>query len=130
MLDGTSISQIADVLARTFNIVLFGAGAVFIMMVLYSAYKYSMALGDPKMLDGAKQSLTYSIFGLLVVVGFFFIVSFVANYLGLATGVLTNPSAVLRNNLNRLQETTNTGASGNGILILPGGLYIDLKKLF
>jgi hypothetical protein len=121
-LNGTDISQIADVLARTFNIVLFAAGAVFLCMVFYSAYKYAMALGDPKGLQGAKDSLTYAILGFVVVLSFFMIVSFVANYLGLATGVLTSPETVLRQNLQRVQDTA---SDSGGQLVIPGWGTLD-----
>lgn len=107
VLDGSNIGMLADAFARIFNLVLLGSGAVAIIMILWSSYKYSMAFGDAKALEGAKQSLTYSIFGFVIVLGFFFIVSFTANYFGLAKGTLLSPASVMKSNLNKLQNIVN-----------------------
>lgn len=118
VIDGSDISQIADMLARAFNLFLMIGGTVFLIMILWSAYKYAMALGDPKMLEGAKQSLTYAIFGFVVVLGFYTIITFAASYFGVAgEPVFGDPAGLLKQNIIKLQDIVQE--SGGGIA-LPG----------
>jgi len=81
-----SVQYIVDAVARGFNILLLSAGAVFIGYVILSAYKFASAEGDSKAVQGAKQSLTHAVIGLLIVVGVFSINIIVINILGLSGG--------------------------------------------
>ncbi|MBI2414755.1 hypothetical protein HYV31_02860 [candidate division WWE3 bacterium] len=115
MIDGTQIATIADSVARAFNLVLYGSGGVFIIMILWSAYKYAMSLGDAKSLEGAKQSLTQSIFGFLIILGFLIFFSVTAGYLGLDENVVKGPASIMRTNLQKLEQIVNN--SGNDLVI-------------
>lgn len=87
------------VIVRLLNIFLLSVGAIFVMYVFMSAIKFAMAQGDPKALQGAKQSLTVAIIGMLIVAGVFTILTILRNVLGLQYQLLTNPFDVLSKNL-------------------------------
>ena len=63
--------ELVDVAARGLNVLILISGAVFVGFAIMSAYKFATAEGDPKGIQGAKQSLTYAVVGLCVVVGVF-----------------------------------------------------------
>ncbi len=75
--------DLVDVIARGFNIVMSGAGAIFIVFVVFSAYKFASSQGDPKAYAGAKQSLTYAVMGFLVILGLFVINNIIVDVIGL-----------------------------------------------
>lgn len=43
------------------------AGVTAVIFVIYSGYKFINSHGDPKQIEAAKQTLTYAVFGLLVI---------------------------------------------------------------
>lgn len=67
----TSITALLCPVLRIVNILLYSAGAVFAIYVIYSGVKLSLAWGDSKGFDGAKWSLTYAVLGFVVILGFF-----------------------------------------------------------
>ncbi|MBD3365838.1 hypothetical protein GF360_00675 [candidate division WWE3 bacterium] len=101
-----TVVEIVDVLARAFNVLVFSAGAVFIVMVIFSAYKFATAQGDPKGTAGAKQSLTFSVIGLLIVIGVFVINVIVNGILGTNAGDAGGVFGSLRQGISELVEWT------------------------
>ncbi len=92
-----SVQDLVDVGARALNVLVLSAGAVFVGFAIMAAYKFATAEGDPKGIQGAKQSLTYAVIGLCVVVGVFAINAIVVGILaptGGASGNLTNPGGL------------------------------------
>ena len=81
--------ELLDVAARGLNILILISSAIFVGFVVFAAYKFASSEGDPKGIQGAKQSLTYAVIGLLVVVGVFVINAVVINILN-----PTNPTAL------------------------------------
>lgn len=77
-----SIVSIVDMVGKALNILVFACGAIFIAYLIFGAYKFVTAQGDPKGIAGAKQSLTHSVIGLCIVIGVFAINSIVVGILG------------------------------------------------
>ncbi len=77
-----SLLGLVDIIGRIFNIITLAAGAVFTILVLVAGYKFATSQGDPKAIAGAKQSITYAVIGLAVVIGIFFIQMAVVLVLG------------------------------------------------
>lgn len=57
-------------------------GAVSLIMIIVSGYKYMTARGDAKQLEGAKHTLFYAIIGLVVVLFSFLIINLIADLTG------------------------------------------------
>jgi hypothetical protein len=58
------------------------AGAVAVIIVIVSGYKFIMSKGDQKQVHTAKASLTYAILGLVLIILSFFIVQVIAMLTG------------------------------------------------
>lgn len=84
--DFTSYSEIVDIvdyIAKGLNVLIFASAAVFILYVIYGAYKFASAQGDPKAIEGGKQTLTQAVIGLCIILGVFSINLIIANILGI-----------------------------------------------
>lgn len=79
----TDVPQLVDALARGLNILLYASGAVFTGYLIFGAYKFATAQGDPKGISGAKQTLTHAFMGLSIVIGVFAINAIIVNILGI-----------------------------------------------
>ena len=77
-----SFSGILCPVVQIINIMLFTSGSVFIVMILVGAYKYAVSVGDVKAVDGAKQTLTYAVFGFFAVVGVYTLLYVLGNAFG------------------------------------------------
>mgnify|MGYP001581108587 CR=1 FL=1 len=58
------------------------AGAVAVFFVIYAGIRYITSRGDPKAVEGAKNTLTWAIIGLVVIVLSFLIIQFIAAFTG------------------------------------------------
>jgi hypothetical protein len=76
-----SLLGLVDVAARLLNVLILISSGVFVGFVILAAFKFATAAGDPKGIQGAKQSLTYAVIGLCVVVGVFAINAIVVGVL-------------------------------------------------
>jgi hypothetical protein len=102
---------VVDPFVRFLNGVWLAGGAVFVIMLAISIYKFAMAQGDPKAMEGARNSLTYAIFGGLIVSGLIAIQWLLAVSFGFSdpsgTGGFKNintPFAQIRKSLEGIQE--------------------------
>lgn len=59
------------------------AGVVAVYLIIFSAFKFILGGQDPKQVEGARNTLTYAIIGLLVILFSFFIINFFAGITGL-----------------------------------------------
>lgn len=82
--DTTSVSGIADVFTNVISSARYVAGGVLVIMVAYGVVKSSMALGDPRGLEGAKQTWTYAIYGFFIIMGVYIILSIAASVFGVS----------------------------------------------
>lgn len=58
-------------------------GLVTIVLIVFSGYKFITSQGDAKQIEGARNTLTYAIIGLVIILFSFFII----NVIGYVTGV-------------------------------------------
>ena len=100
--------------ARLLNIAVWLAGAAFVIMVLMTAYKYSTAQGDPKAMQGAKNTLTYAVYGLMVVIGLFSIALIAGNLLGVG-GPIGSPNTPFNSLHDALMDFLTDSPIGGGL---------------
>jgi hypothetical protein len=88
--EGNAPSPVAIVcvVGRLLNIALLFVGLVFIAVIAFSAWKLSLAFGDPKGFQGARNTWTYAVLGGLIVVGVFAVSLILANFFGIP-GIIT-----------------------------------------
>ncbi len=89
-----SFGSLQQSIMNIFNAFIGVVAAVLIVMIAYGVWKSSMATGDPRGLEGAKQTWIYALYGFFVVVLFGVIFSIIAGWFG--APVLT-PAALLSN---------------------------------
>lgn len=58
------------------------AGVVALFMIIYSGIRYITSAGDPKAVEGARNTLTWAIVGLVVIILAYTIISFIAAFTG------------------------------------------------
>jgi cytochrome bd-type quinol oxidase subunit 2 len=58
------------------------AGIVLFLLLLLGGFKYLTSGGDPKAAESARNTLTYAIFGLLIIVLSFLILLFIEDFTG------------------------------------------------
>ncbi|MFZ2664125.1 MAG: hypothetical protein WAX66_02080 [Patescibacteria group bacterium] len=90
-----SLDQLSGIAGRIFNALIYASGAVLVAMVAYGVIKASLAAGDPRGLEGAKQTWTYAIYGFFIIILFFAIFLIIARVLGINS--ITSPGSVLNN---------------------------------
>ncbi|MFH1895915.1 MAG: pilin [bacterium] len=88
----TGYSQLATQSLLLDNIVttmVIGIGLLFLIYLIFGAFKYMTAGGDDKAVDTAKKMMTNAGVGITLAVGSFFIVDIVGEVLGFNAGTLT-----------------------------------------
>src|SRR3989344_1133405 len=75
--------SLGDIISRAVLFVLAFAGIGLLLMLLASGFEYLTSAGDAKKLEGAKQRLTYSIVGFLLIFTAFWLVQIAGNIFGL-----------------------------------------------
>lgn len=63
------------------------AGLAIFVMLIAGGFKYLTSGGDPKSQEQAKNTLTYAILGLVLIIAAYLILNFIATFTG-ATGIL------------------------------------------
>lgn len=58
------------------------AGAVALFMIVYAGIRYITSRGDPKAVEGARNTLTWAIIGLIIILVSFTIINFVGYFTG------------------------------------------------
>ena len=111
--DSTNVTPIIDFMGRTVNVLVSVSGTAFSIMILWSAYKYAMARGDPKAILGAKHTLTMAVIGVVIVVGFYTIMLIIGGPLGISSSI-TNPIESMRGGFNGLINSINQCNTGGG----------------
>lgn len=106
------ISPLLDFVGRTVNVLVSISGTVFSIMILWAAYKYAMARGDPKALLGAKHTLMLAMQGIIIVVGFYTIMMILGGAFGVS-GSLINPMTQLKSGFSGFIKAINDCNAGN-----------------
>ena len=76
------IKGVFCVIGKTINLLIGMAGAVAVAYLVYGGFLYMASGGDMKQLETARAAITYSIFGLLIILGSIFIIDTVMRSLG------------------------------------------------
>lgn len=92
--DDPSPVQILCPIVKALNVIILIGGAVFVIILFLTAYKFAMSQGDPKAMQGARDTGIYAVIGFLIVISVFTILKMMQVMLGLDTGIL-NPMANL-----------------------------------
>lgn len=58
------------------------AGAVALILIIVSGIKFIFSGGDAKQTEGAKNTMTYAIIGLVLILVSFFIINIISNFTG------------------------------------------------
>jgi hypothetical protein len=79
-----TLACVPIVFQNVVNAALMFSGVVAVGFIIWSGIKMINSGGDPKQVQGARQTLTYAIIGLIVILLSFFIVSLVSNIFGVS----------------------------------------------
>jgi Mn2+/Fe2+ NRAMP family transporter len=80
--DVATLSCINVIFWRVVNILLMFAGLVFVIIIIISGFKFMNSAGDPKTLDGARNTLMNAIIGITIVIVAFLILNIVSTVTG------------------------------------------------
>lgn len=103
--DPPELVEVLDIAGRILNIAVGVAGIVLVAMVAYGVWKSSLSVGDPRGLEGAKQTWTYALYGFFIIVGSFAAFLIMTGILGITlspASLLTNISTAITDLLNPL----------------------------
>lgn len=108
--------KLMDTVTQIIKIMLFVIGAVAVIMIIYSGAQYVLSAGDTNKIEKAKNTLIYSIVGLVVALLAYAIVSFVISGIGGGSSggnSDTRPSGSTQIKQGSAGTVTNVGGSRN-----------------
>lgn len=76
------LSCIPAVFQNVVTAALLFAGVVAVFMIAYAGIRYITSRGDPKAVEGARNTLTWAVIGLIVIIISFAIINFIAYFTG------------------------------------------------
>jgi hypothetical protein len=74
---GANTDELADNLKTIVNVLLFILGAIAVIMIIIGGVRYTTSNGDASAIKGAKDTILYSVIGLIVAILAYAIVNFV-----------------------------------------------------
>lgn len=74
-------SDVSNIVKTITDVMFFIIGALAVVMIIYSGIRYTTSAGNPAGVTAAKNSLTYSIVGLVVAILSYAIVNFIVSQL-------------------------------------------------
>lgn len=77
------IKDIITIIENIFNLLVRLAGIAAFIMLIVGGFKYLIAGGDPKAAESARNTITYAILGLVLIVAAWFILKFISEFTGL-----------------------------------------------
>lgn len=92
--DGEPIATIQGlecIFINILNIATSLAGLAVFIMLLVGGFKYLTSGGDPKAAQSARNTLTYAILGLVLVIAAWFILKFIAEFTGVEVTIFKIP---------------------------------------
>ena len=91
--------------SKALNYAIAASSVVFALYVIYAGVKLSLAWGDPKGFDSARNSLTYSVVGFGIIMGFFILIRIALNLLGVDK--FNDPNAIILGGPNSIESKLN-----------------------
>ena len=82
MQDPAEIQDLEEIVKTILNYAVRLAGIAVFMMLIAGGFKYLTAGGDPKKAESAQKTITYAIFGLVLLIGGWFILQFIEKFTG------------------------------------------------
>jgi len=82
MSNPAKISDLEGVFSSVISIVLEFAGIVLFLLLISGGFKYITSGGDPKKTEGAKNTLSYGVYGLIILLLSFLILKVIENLTG------------------------------------------------
>ncbi len=67
------------------------AGLAVFVMFLVGGFQYLTSMGDPKGAESAKNTLTYAVLGLVLVIAAWFIIQFIETFTGVTVTIFEIP---------------------------------------
>jgi heme O synthase-like polyprenyltransferase len=67
---------------RLLQIALIFGGAIAVFFIVWGGFKIIRSAGDPKQMEGARNTIVYAIIGLIIVFLAYFIIAFIADVTG------------------------------------------------
>ena len=101
-----SLEPVFNFIFRGLNLLVYISGAVFVIMLFVAGYKYALSQGDPKGLQGAKDTLTLAVVGFIIIVSVFAFVGIIVSIFGLNPELL-DPTASFRSAIAELVNMIN-----------------------
>lgn len=74
---GGSNQNLPDIITTIINVMLFIAGALAVIMIIYGGIRYITAHGDEKQVKVAKDTIVYSVTGLIIAIIAYALVTFI-----------------------------------------------------
>lgn len=74
---GSAKQDLPDIITTIINVMLFIAGALAVIMVIYGGIRYITAHGDEKQVKVAKDTIVYSVAGLIIAILAYALVTFI-----------------------------------------------------
>lgn len=74
---GSAKQDLPDVITTIINVMLFIAGALAVIMIIYGGIRYITAHGDEKQVKVAKDTIVYSVAGLIIAILAYALVTFI-----------------------------------------------------
>ena len=78
---GGSNQNLPDIITTIINVMLFIAGALAVIMIIYGAIRFMTAHGNEKQVESARLIVTYSVIGLIIAILAYALVNFVLSNL-------------------------------------------------
>lgn len=110
-IEDPDIEGIFGPITKVFNIAVSLVGIALVVMIAYGIWKSSMSLGDPRGLEGAKQTWVYAFYGFAVVILFYAIFTIIASTFGISS--LTSPAGLLEQVRDALKELVETSSKSS-----------------
>lgn len=82
MNDAHTLKQLEDIFSNILNIVVRFAGVAAFIMIIIGGFQYLTAGGDPKKAESAKNTITYAVLGLALLIIGWFILKFIQEFTG------------------------------------------------
>ena len=76
---GGSNQNLPDIITTIINVMLFIAAALAVIMIIYGGIRYITAHGDEKQVKVAKDTIVYSVVGLIIAIIAYALVTFIFN---------------------------------------------------
>lgn len=82
----TNFDGIDEVPTQIYKALILFMPGVAVVYLIFSGYRYIVAQGNPDLVEKAKKSLTYAVYGVIIAFAASLIITIVANWMGIDTG--------------------------------------------